>query len=80
MKRIGLTLCQLRSSTFHFIGLFPPKESMKEFLENRGRQDETGPSDKHCRYFLTVGTQPIFKHRNSAGDSPNVTSFLAEKR
>ena len=35
--------CQLRSSTFHFIDLFPPKESMKEFAENRGRQHETGP-------------------------------------
>jgi hypothetical protein len=31
---------------------------MKEFAENRGRQDETGPSDKHSRDFLTVGTQP----------------------
>jgi hypothetical protein len=28
---------------FYFIDLFPPKESMKEFVENRGRQDENGP-------------------------------------
>ncbi len=40
MKSIGLYLCQPRSSTFHFIELFPPKDSMKEFMENRGRQDE----------------------------------------
>jgi hypothetical protein len=80
MKRMGLALCQLRSSTFHFIGHFPPKESMKEFVENRGRHDETGPSDKHCRYFRTVGTQPIFKHRHSAGYPPNVTNFLAFRR
>jgi len=58
MKSIGLSLCQLRSSWFHFIDLFPPKESMKEFVENRGRQDGTGPPDKHCRHFLTVVTQP----------------------
>jgi hypothetical protein len=38
MKIKGLTLCQLRSSSFHFIDLFPPKESIKEFVENRGRQ------------------------------------------
>jgi hypothetical protein len=31
---------------------------MKEFVENRGRQDGTGPPDKYCRHFLTVGTQP----------------------
>ena len=58
MKSIGLSLCQLRSSWFHFIDLFPPKETMNEFVENRGRQDETGPPDKHCSYFPTVGTQP----------------------
>jgi hypothetical protein len=27
---------------FPFTDLFPPKDSMKEFMENRGRQDETG--------------------------------------
>ena len=27
---------------FYFIDIFPPKESMKEFVENRGRQDENG--------------------------------------
>jgi hypothetical protein len=34
---------QLRSSMFYFIDIFPPKESMKEFVENRGRRDENGP-------------------------------------
>jgi hypothetical protein len=58
MKNIGLSRCQLRFSSFRFIGLFPPKESMKEFVENRGRQDGTGPPDKYCRHFLTVGTRP----------------------
>lgn len=43
MKSMGLYPRQLRSSTFHFTDLFPPKDSMKEFMENRGRQDETGP-------------------------------------
>ena len=38
MKSKGLTLCQLRFSLFHFIDLFPPKESMEELVENRGRQ------------------------------------------
>jgi hypothetical protein len=38
MKSKGLTLCQLRSSSFLFIDLFPPKESLKEPVENRGRQ------------------------------------------
>jgi hypothetical protein len=30
------------TAILHFIDLFPPKDSMKEFMENRGRQDETG--------------------------------------
>jgi hypothetical protein len=58
MKSIDLSLCQLRSSSFRFIDLFPPKESMKEFVENRGRQDETAPQTIIAEIFLTVGTQP----------------------
>jgi hypothetical protein len=38
MERKGLALCQLRSFPFHLIDLFPPKESMKELVEDRSRQ------------------------------------------
>jgi hypothetical protein len=58
MKRLGLSQSQLRSSSFPLTNLFPPKESMKESVENRGRQDGPGPPDKHCGHFLTVGNQP----------------------
>jgi hypothetical protein len=70
MKNIGLSLCQLRFSSFHFIDLFPPKESMKEFVENRGQQDRTGPPDKYCRHFLTVGTQPHLSNIDIVGAMP----------
>jgi hypothetical protein len=78
MKRIGLSLCQLRSSSIHFIDLFPPKESMKEFVENRGRQDGTEPPDKHCRHFLTVGTRPHLSNIDIVVAIPRTLQTFAE--
>jgi hypothetical protein len=80
MKSIGLSLCQLRSSWFHFIDLFPPKESMKEFVENRGRQDGTGPPDKYCRHFLTVGTQPHLSNIDIVVAIPRTLQTFAGNR
>jgi hypothetical protein len=53
MKSIGLYRRQLRSSTFHFTDLFPPKDSMRSSWRTAaGRMNWT--ADKYCRYFLTV--------------------------
>jgi hypothetical protein len=76
MKSIGLSLCQLRSSSFHFIDLFPPKESMKEFVENRGRQGWNWTTRQELRTFPDHrGPAPSIKHRHSGGATPNVTNF-----
>jgi hypothetical protein len=60
MKGKGLPLCQLRSSTFYFIDLFPPKGSMEEFVENHGRQDETGPQTTVAGLSWPSGPSPSF--------------------
>ena len=76
MKSIGLSLCQLRSSWFHFIDLFPPKESMKEFVENRGRQGWNWTARQVLQAFPDRrDPAPPIKHRHCGGDTPNVTNF-----
>ena len=40
--------------------LFPPKELMEEFMENRGRQDETGRRQV-LQVFPDRQTQPIYQ-------------------
>jgi hypothetical protein len=57
MERKDLTLCQLRSSPFHFINLFPPKESIKELVENRSRQGWNETVRLELRFFPTVGME-----------------------
>ncbi len=38
--------------------ILPPKESIKKFVENRGRQDGSEAPDKRGRHFLTVWYPP----------------------
>ena len=76
MKSIDLSLCQLRTSSFRFIDLFPPKESMKEFVENRGRQGWNWTTRQELRTFPDHrDPAPPIKHRHSGGATPNVTNF-----
>jgi hypothetical protein len=54
---------------------------MKEFLENRGRQDGTGPPDKYCGYFLAVGTQPHLSNIDIvAAILPTLQTFAGNRR
>ncbi len=56
--------------------ILPPKESIKKFVENRGRQDGSEAPDKRGRHFLTrLVPAPSIKHRHSGGYPPNVTKF-----
>ena len=78
MKSIGLSLCQLRSSSFPFTELFPPKETMKEFLENRGRQDETGPKTIIAGISRPSGPSPSFNVGIVVAVLPTLQTFCWE--
>src|ERR1700685_2399835 len=80
MKSIGLSLCQLRSSSFHFIDLFPPKESMKEFVENRGRQGWNWTPDKNCGHLLTIRVQPHLSNIDIVVALPRTLQTFAGNR
>jgi hypothetical protein len=63
---------------FYFIALFPPKESMKEFVENRGRQDENGPKTIIAGISWPSGPSPSFNVEIVVAILPTLQTFCWE--
>jgi hypothetical protein len=64
---------------FPFTDLFPPKDSMKEFMENRGRQDETGSQTSIAGISRPSGPAHLSNIDIVVAILPALQTFFAEK-
>jgi hypothetical protein len=65
---------------FPFTDLFPPKDSMKEFMENRGRQDETGSQTSIAGISRPSGPAHLSNIDIVVAILPALQTFLSRKQ